>query len=83
MMAKNKLASKASDIVRWRPKPTLRIDSTDFPGVKNLKVGETKTFTVTAKVKSVSQGDEYGDEYDEGESKTTRATLRITKITEK
>lgn len=82
-MAKNKLIGKAEDVVRWRPKPTLRIDSTDFPGAKNLKVGETKTFTVTAKVKSVSQGDEYDDYDNERESKTTRATLRITKISEK
>lgn len=79
-----KLANKASDIVRYRPKPTLRIDSRDFPGVKDFKYGETITFTVTAKVKSISQGDEYGDYDDEGgESKIVRAALRITKIKEK
>lgn len=83
-MAKSKLVSKANELVRYRPKPTLRIDSKDCPEVKSMKVGETRTFTVTAKVKSVSAGDEYGGDYeDERDDKTTRATLRITKITEK
>lgn len=80
-MARNKLVSKAEDVVSFRPKPTLRIDSKDCAEVKSMKVGETRTFTVTAKVKSVSAGDEYGD-YDDRDDKTTRATLRITKITE-
>lgn len=82
-MAKtNNRVSKASEIMRYRPKPTLRIDSRDFSGTKDLKVGQTKTFMVTAKVKSVSAGDEY-DDWDDKDDKTTRATLRITKITEK
>ena len=82
-MSKGKLVSKASEIVRYRPKPTLRISSKDFSGVKDFKVGETISFMVTAKVKSVSQGDEYGDYEDEPVDKTTRSTLQITKISEK
>lgn len=83
-MTKSKLANKASDVVRWRPKPTISVDSRDLKGVKDFKVGETRTFTVTAKVKSIHQGDEYGGDYeDEPEDKSTRARLRITKITEK
>lgn len=80
---KNRI-SKAADIVRWRPKPSLSIDSRDLKGVKDMKVGESCTFVVTAKVLSVSAGDEYGpDDEDEYTDKTTRARLRITKITEK
>ena len=79
-MAKSKPISSAADVVEYRPKPTLRIDSEDFKGTKDLKVGETRTFSVTAKVMSVSQGDEFDED---NSSKTTRATLRVTKISEK
>lgn len=83
-MSSAKKISQASDVVRYRPKPTLRITSQDFAGVKDYKVGETCTFMVTAKVKSISQGDEYGDyEGDSPESKAVRSTLQITKISEK
>jgi hypothetical protein len=80
---KNKLANKASDIVRWRPKPTLSIDSRDLSSVKDMQVGKSYTFTVTAKVTEVRSRDD--DEYYEGDStdKSTTARLRITKITEK
>lgn len=72
---------KAESVVRWRPKPTLRIDSRDYKAIKELQIGKTYTFTVTAKVKSISAGDEY-DDYDDSD-KTTRASLTVTKITEK
>lgn len=80
-MAKAKRISSASEIVEYRPKPSLHIDDRDLKAVKDMKVGDTCTFTVTAKVKSISQGDEYGP--DDDEDKRTRARLQITKITEK
>lgn len=85
-MAKTKskgLVSKAEDVMRYRPKPTISIDSRDLKGVKDMQVGKSYTFTVTAKVKSVSAGDEYDDWDDERTDKSTRARLTITKITEK
>lgn len=85
-MTKSKLANKAADIVRWRPKPSLSIDSRDLSSVKDMQVGKVYTFTVTARVKSVSAGDEYSEEYDDNDEKVdkcTRARLTITKITEK
>lgn len=79
---KGKLANKASDIVAYRPKPMLSIDDKDLPSVKDMQVGKTYTFMVTAKVTEVRASDD--DEYYEGLSnKCTRARLRITKITEK
>lgn len=81
MAKKSKLVESASELVRYRPKPTLRIDAKDYPGIKDLKVGQTVTLSVTAKVKSISAGDEY-DDY-EGADKTTRATLSVSKVTNK
>lgn len=84
MASKLKRVSTANEIVRFHPKPTLRIDDKDFPGVKDFKYGETKTFVVTARVKSIKQGDEYGDYDGETEdSKRVRSTLQITSIKEK
>jgi len=79
---KGKLASKASDVVAYRPKPMLSIDDRDLSSVKQMQVGKTYTFTVTAKVTEVRASDD--DEYYDGPTnKCTRARLRITKITEK
>jgi hypothetical protein len=85
MSTKSKLASKAEDIVRYRPKPTLKIYSSELPMVKDLKVGETCTFLVTAKVKSIYSGDsEYISDYDDDDKgkNTVCATLRVTDIKE-
>lgn len=83
-MAKtSKLANKASDLVRYRPKPTINVDAKDLPEVKNWKLGETVTLTVTAKVKSLTEGDGYDDYPEDREDKTPRARLTITKISEK
>lgn len=80
--SKTKLASKASDVVRWRPKPSMSIYSKDYP-VKDLNVGQTYTFTVTAKVIELNAGEsEYSDDYGE-DSDGAHARLRITKISEK
>lgn len=59
----------------------LSIDDRDLSSVKQMQVGKTYTFTVTAKVTEVRASD---DEYYDGPTnKCTRARLRITKITEK
>lgn len=85
-MAKTKSRiDKASDIMRYRPKPSLSVDSKDLPAIKDWSVGKTYTFTVKAKMVYVSEGDEYGDYEDEGggDNKRMRARFRISKITEK
>lgn len=89
-MGKGKgLVSKASELVRHRPKSTLKIYSDKEPGVKDYKVGDTITFTVTAKVKSIYEGDSaYVSEYDYDDddsprNKTLCATLQVQSIKEK
>lgn len=86
-MMKSRLA-KAADIVRRRPKSTLKLYSDKEPGVKNYKVGDSVTFTVTAKVKSIYEGDsayisEYDYDDDEPKNKTLCATLQVQSIKEK
>lgn len=88
MASKDKLVSKASELVRHRPKSTLKIYSDKEPAVKDYKVGDTITFTVTAKVKSIYEGDSaYISEYDydeeEPKNKTLCATLQVQSIKEK
>ncbi len=77
-MAGGKLVSKASDVVAYRPKPTLSLDARDLPEIKDWAVGKTYDITVKAKLVFMSEGDEYGD-YEEGDErrKTTRARFRI------
>lgn len=79
MSTKSKRISKAEEVVEYRPKPQLRIYSNELKSVKDMKVGETRTFIVTAKVKALNQGDEYGPEDND---KTVCATLRVTDIKE-
>lgn len=84
-IGKKNLARKAADVVEYRPKPTLKIYSTELPMVKDLKVGEICTFLVTAKVKSIYSGDsEYISDYEDDDKgkKTVCATLRVTDIKE-
>lgn len=65
-----------------KPKPSISIDETELPAIKDWEVGET--YFVTAKVKMTFQSE--GDEYDmygpEGESKKPkmRARLKILSI---
>jgi hypothetical protein len=83
-MSKSKLVSKASDIVSYRPKPSISITADDLPAIKDWKVGKSYELKVTAKMVYMSEGDRYGDEY-EGESSLKsplEAKLRITKVTE-
>lgn len=84
-MSKGRIGSAKE--LKWRPKPTLSIDSRDVSSVKNMEIGKTYTFTVTAKVLALNVGDEYGGYYEEDdepkEDKSTHARLRITKISEK
>jgi hypothetical protein len=82
MGSKAKRISEAKDIVEYRPKPTLRIYSNELKAVKDMKVGETRTFIVTAKVRALNQGDEYGADDDDKLDKTVCATLRVTDIKE-
>jgi hypothetical protein len=82
MAKKSKLASKASDVVRWRPKPSMSIYSKDYP-VKDLNVGQTYDFLVTAKVTELNAGEsEFSDDYGD-DSTGAHARLRITKISKK
>jgi hypothetical protein len=85
MSTKKGRISKAADIVEYRPKPSLKIYSSELPMVKDLKVGETRTFLVTAKVRSLYSGDsEYMSDYDDDDKdkKSVCATLRVTDIKE-
>lgn len=90
-MAKSKLISKASELIRHRPKSILKIYSDKEPAVKNYKVDDVITFTVKAKVKSIYRGDsayvsEYDDEYygdEKPAAKPLCATLQVESIKEK
>lgn len=73
---------KATDVVRYRPKSTIKVYSDKMPSVKDLKVGETVTLVIKAKVKSIYAGDSpYGDE-DRKENKTLCAILQVTDVEE-
>ncbi len=77
------MAKTVSDIVKYRPKPSLSLDAKDLPEIKNFKIGQEYTLTVKAKVVSLSSGDGYlGDYDDERESKVVRARFQITKVEE-
>lgn len=80
-MAKGKLYSKASDVVSYRPRPSLSLDANDLPAIKDWTVGKVYEVTVKAKLVFMSEGDEYGD-YEEGDErkKTTRARFRIISV---
>ncbi len=65
-----------------KPKPSLSVDETDLPAIKNWDVG--KTYTITAEVKMTFQSE--GREYDEwpgeqSEKPKMRARFRILSIT--
>jgi hypothetical protein len=75
------MAKNISDIVKYRPKPSLSLDAKDLPEIKNFKIGQKYTLTVEVKVISLSSGDEY--DYDgEDSSKITRGRFRVTKVEE-
>lgn len=75
-----KTISKASELVDYRPKPSLSVDARDLPVIKNWKIGQTYSLSVKVKMISISEGDEYSDSDD---SKLTRARFRIVKVSEK
>jgi len=79
-----KLASKASDIVDYRPKPSISLDATDLPAIKDWTVGKTYEITVKAKLTFMSEGDEYGEEYSDSErserKKVQRAKFHIISV---
>lgn len=76
-----KAVNKASDVVSYRPKPSLSLDANDLPAIKNWTVGKTYEITVKAKLTFMSEGDEYSD-YDEGSerSKVQRAKFRVVSV---
>jgi hypothetical protein len=80
---KSSLVSKASDIVSYRPKPTISVDATDLPALKDWQVGKTYELTVKAKLVFMSEGDEYSEYEDEDRKRPTRARFRVVKVTEK
>lgn len=82
MTTKSNRVAKADELVRYRPKPTLRIYDNELSSVKDMKVGKTYTFVVKAKVIGVRSGDEYGDEFSDKVDKSVCATLRVTDIKE-
>lgn len=78
-----KAISKASDVVAYRPKPSLSLDANDLPAIKDWTVGKTYEITVKAKLTFMSEGDEYGDYEDRegGESrKVQRAKFRVVSV---
>lgn len=76
-MKNAKLASRASDVIEYRPKPSLSIDAKDLPAIKDWKIGQTYNLCVTVKMVEIDADDEYDH------NKTPRARFRITKVTEK
>lgn len=56
--------------------PSLYLSDKNYDGIKNLKIGEEVTFTITGKVVSVSE-DQYSNE------KSCHASIRIKKINNK
>ena len=87
-MARSSRLAKAEEVVRYRPKSTIKVYSDKMPEVKNLKVGEECTLIVKAKVKSIYTGDSmYLSDYDDEDggpgSKTVCATLQVESVKEK
>ena len=77
---KSKLVSKASDVMSYRPKPSLSLDARDLPEIKDWQIGKTYTITVQAKMVSISTGDEYDDYGEDNSSRPARARFRITSV---
>lgn len=77
--AKN-LVSKASDVMRWRPKPTLSVDAKDLPAIKDWAVG--KTYTMVVKAKMTEMRDPSDGEYTEEEGRPASARFRILSVKE-
>lgn len=50
-------ANKLSDSAVYREKPSIRLDETDFPDLKNLKVDQEITLEIKAKVRSLGKDD--------------------------
>lgn len=84
MAGKGKLISKASEVMDYRPKPSLSLDANDLPAIKDWTVGKTYEITVKAKLTFMSEGDEYGDEYSDSErserKKVQRAKFRVVSV---
>lgn len=50
-------ANKLADSAPYREKPSIRLDDTDFPDLKNLKVDQEVTLEIRAKVRSLGKDD--------------------------
>lgn len=56
-MAKSKKSTESDSIAPYREKPSIRLDDTDFPDLKNLKVDQEVTLTIKATVRSLGKDD--------------------------
>jgi len=81
-MAKGKVYSKAEEVVSYRPKPTLSLDAKDLPAIKDWKVGKSYKIEVTAKMVSMSEGNEYDYEDEDRAKQPMRARFQITSAKE-
>ncbi len=58
-----------------KPKPSVRVDESDLPEIKNWEVGKKYHVQAHVEMRSHSKGDSYG--YDGGKEKKHEATLII------
>lgn len=65
-----------------RPKPTVSLDETDLPAIKNWQVGQKYTINAVVKMTFQSQGDEWGGEFsgEQSQKPKMRARFRILSI---
>lgn len=84
MATKNKRVESANEIISYRPKPSLSIDSKDLPAIKDWKIGKTYELVVKVKLVNLSLGDGYDDYPSESDApKVERARFRVTNVKEK
>lgn len=86
MKTKSKI-SKAEEVVRYRPKSTIKVYNDKLKAVKDMQVGDKVTLVVTARVKSIYDSDgPYGDGYDYDDDRKDGpicATLQVSDVKEK
>jgi len=63
-----------------RPKPTVSLDETDLPAIKNWQVGQKYNISAVVKMTFQSEGDEYEYMGREGEKPKMRARFKIVSI---
>lgn len=74
-----KKVSKASDIISYKPKPSISINADELPAVKNWKIGYRCKLIVDVKLVSLDGDDDFHD----GESTANpRARFRVLKVSE-